>query len=260
MTAIPLACVLLATAVLISPRPQRHRLTARGRRCGRVIGIAAAILIAGASAAISPALVIVSVIAGAALVAWRRRRHLSGGRHAEGQSLSAALELLIGELRVGAPPGKAFAIAGAEAPPPVGDALQAVAVRAALGADVVAGLLAAAVGSTVPGYWFRLAASWELATRHGLAISVLMRAAHRDIVNRQRFSEGVGAALAGARATAAILALLPAFGVVLGQMIGAHPIRFLLGGGLGGILLVLGVVLVAAGLVWADRIIEGLTR
>ena len=83
-----------------------------------------------------------------------------------------------------------------------------------------------------------------------------MRAAHRDIVDRQRFSERMHAALAGARATAVILALLPALGVLLGQDVGAHPIRFLLGSGLGGGLLMAGVGLVCAGLVWADRIVD----
>ena len=85
-----------------------------------------------------------------------------------------------------------------------------------------------------------------------------MRAAHRDIVDRQRFADRMHAALAGARATALILALLPAFGVLLGQLVGADPVGFLLGGGAGGVLLVAGVTLICIGILWADRIVDRL--
>jgi len=171
----------------------------------------------------------------------------------------AALEVLVGELRVGAHPLRAFAIAADESPGSVGTALTAVATRAELGADVGAGLRAAAAGSSVPAYWDRLAVCWQLAAEHGLAMSTLMRTAHGDIVGRQRFTDQVQAGLAGARATAAILAGLPLLGVALGELIGAHPTRFLLGGGVGGWLLVVGVSLVAMGVAWSDRIIDRLT-
>jgi tight adherence protein B len=68
----------------------------------------------------------------------------------------------------------------------------------------------------------------------------------------------VQAGLAGARATAAILAGLPCVGVALGELIGAHPVRFLLGGGAGGWLLVLGVGLIGIGVTWSDHIIDRL--
>jgi tight adherence protein B len=47
-------------------------------------------------------------------------------------------------------------------------------------------------------------------------------------------------------------------GVLLGQLIGADPLRFLFGRGVGGAFLVAGVGLIAAGLVWANRIIDRL--
>jgi hypothetical protein len=52
----------------------------------------------------------------------------------------------------------------------------------------------------------------------------------RDIVERTRFSTRVHAGMAGARATAAVLAGHPVLGVALGQLIGAYPLRFLLSG------------------------------
>ncbi|KDO98426.1 type II secretion system F family protein, partial [Mycobacterium avium] len=91
---------------------------------------------------------------------------------------------------------------------------------------------------------------------HGLGIATLMRAAQRDIAERQRFSARVSSSLAGARATAAILAALPVLGVLLGQLIGARPLDFLLGGQVGGWLLLVGATLACAGLLWADRIVD----
>lgn len=150
----------------------------------------------------------------------------------------------------------AFTIAAAESDGQTARSLRAVASRARLGADVAEGMRMAARISPEPDHWIRLAVFWDLAAEHGLALSTLMRAAHRDIVERQRFSERMHAALAGARATATILAALPALGVLLGQMVGADPVGFLLGEGLGGFLLGIGVGLICVGVIWADRIVD----
>ena len=95
---------------------------------------------------------------------------------------------------------------------------------------------------------------WQLAQTHGLAIATLMQAAQRDIVERERFHGRVEAGMAGARATATILAGLPVLGVLLGHAIGADPLSFLLSGGPGGWLLVVGSALICCGLQWSDRI------
>ncbi len=168
------------------------------------------------------------------------------------------MEVLVGELRIGAHPVQAFEIAARESGGAVGRALHAVASRARLGADVTKGLRGLADGSAVPVYWERIAVCWQLAADHGLAMSVLMRAAHRDIVDRQRFAARVEAGSAGARATAVILAGLPVLGVLLGQLIGAHPFRFLFGSG--GWALASGVILIALGVAWADGIIARAAR
>ena len=60
--------------------------------------------------------------------------------------------------------------------------------------------------------------------------------------------------MAGARATAAVLAGLPIVGAALGHAIGADPIRFLFAPGAGNWLLFIGVTLSCGGLLWADRI------
>jgi tight adherence protein B len=48
----------------------------------------------------------------------------------------------------------------------------------------------------------------------------------------------------------------PVLSVVLGQLIGADPVAFLLAGHVGGWLLVVGVTLVCGGLLWSDRITD----
>lgn len=172
--------------------------------------------------------------------------------------MQTALDVLVGELRVGAHPAHAFSIAAAETQGAVRGSFRAVAARARLGADVPAGLRGVATSSVLPAHWDRLAVCWELAAEHGLALSTLMRTAQRDIAERQRFTARVIAGMAGARATAAILAALPLLSVVLGQLIGARPIGFLLAGHAGGWLLMVGVTLACGGLLWSDRITDRL--
>ena len=261
MNATQVSAVMLALAVLAAPAPPRRRLalpaSKRGISGRRWAPLAAACLPVFA-VAVQPALALASLIAATAIAARIRRRGRERRRRVEGQMLAGALEVVVGELKVGAHPLSAFAIAGAEDGGRVGRSLRAVATRAQMGADVAEGLRLVAADSAVAAYWNRLAVFWQLAAEHGLAMSDLMRAAHRDIVDRQRFADRMRASLAGARATAAILAALPVVGVLLGQLIGAQPLRFLLGGGAGGALLVIGVGLICAGLVWADRIVDRL--
>ncbi|TGD89615.1 hypothetical protein BayCH28_03130 [Mycolicibacterium sp. CH28] len=258
MSGIPVAGLLLALAVLVAPPPPR-RLGPVARLTGARVPV---MLVAAALAAVllSPTAVAGLTVLGATLIARRRRRDRDRLRTYDGQNLATALETLVGELRVGAHPVHAFGTAATESDGGTGAALRAVAARARLGADVAGGLRAMAAASSVPAQWERLAVCWQLAADHGLAMAALMRAAQRDIIERHRFAARVQAGLAGARATAGILAGLPLLGVLLGQVIGANPIRFLLGGGAGGVLLAAGLILVCAGLLWADRITDRLVR
>lgn len=262
MSGMSLAAMLLALAMLADPVGSRYRLPMlkSKRRALRPAALTLAAVTALLAGSILPlSAVVVGVVIAVAAVARIRKRRCGFRRLGEGRALAAALETLVGELSVGAHPMSAFAVAAAESGGPVGDALRAVASRAQFGADVARGIRDVAHTSAVPGYWNRLAVCWELAAEHGLAMSVLMRTAHRDIVDRQRFADRTHAALAGARATATILAALPFLGVLLGQLIGAHPVRYLFGGGLGGGFLIVGVCLMCAGVAWADHIIDRLT-
>jgi tight adherence protein B len=252
------AAVVLALALLVAPTSSRHRLeTLRliapvHRRFPAMPFAACAGM---ALVFVVPVTVIVAaVIVGTTVVVRRRRQLRNRRRGAESIALRAALDVFVGELRVGAHPVAAFDVAADEVDGAVAASLRAVAARARLGADVGAGLRSVARRSRLPAHWERLAVCWQLAQTHGLAIATLMQTAQRDIVERERFSARVNAGMAGARTTAAVLAGLPVLGVCLGQLIGAEPLGFLLSGGVGGWLLVIGVTLACVGLLWSDRI------
>ncbi|HUE35592.1 MAG TPA: type II secretion system F family protein [Mycobacterium sp.] len=256
--------LLLSLALLAFPASPRHRVApcAPPRRRVRVgtrgagfVTVCAAI----AAAAVLPltAVLSVAVVGSTAGLRYRRRRRMRRAA-GEGRTLETALDVLVGELRVGSHPVHAFCVAADETVGAVAVSLRAVAARARLGADVTAGLRAAAQSSALPGHWDRLAVCWQLASDHGLAIATLMRTAQRDIAERQRFSARVASGMAGARSTAAILAGLPVLGVLLGQLIGARPLNFLLSGHAGGWLLVAGSTLACGGLLWSDRITDRL--
>lgn len=252
------AAVALALAALIVPASSRRRaravmtLRSSRRRPPTVpcIVIACALL----SLLMPWTAVLASGLLGATLLARRRLGLRRRARIAEASALQGALGVLVGELRIGAHPVTAIGVAAGETQGRIAQSLNSVAARALLGADVAAGLRAEAQRSASPRHWERLAVCWQLAQTHGLAIATLMQAAQRDIVERERFDGRVEAGMAGARATAAILAGLPVLGVLMGESIGADPLRFLLSGGTGGWLLIVGTGLICSGLLWSDRI------
>ncbi len=192
----------------------------------------------------------------AALTAGRRhrRRRAFARRDRERRGVLSGLDVVIGELRVGAHPAVACETAAAECDGAAAEAFRCAAARARLGGSAASGL--AASEGVVADDLHRIARAWEVAETHGLALADLLQAARSDLVGRSRFRTRAEAGLAGARATAAVLAGLPILGVGLGQLMGAEPVRILLGGGLGAVLLVVGTVLVVAGLSWTDRIVD----
>lgn len=248
----------LALAVLLVPADARWRArallsVARRRKALPAPAAAAAACVAVSLISTPMVAVALGMLFGTLLVrrriAARRRR-----RTEEGASLQGVLDVLVGELRIGAHPVAAIDAAAQEADGPTAASLGAVAARAVLGADVAEGLRTEGESSASPGHWNRLAVCWQLAQTHGLAIATLMQAAQRDITERERFRGRVEAGMAGARATAAILACLPLLGVLLGHAIGAEPLTLLMSGGFGGWLLVAGTLFVCCGLMWSDRI------
>ena len=103
----------------------------------------------------------------------------------------------------------------------------------------------------------RLGALWALSVARGVPLAHLVAALRDDIDHANRHRDATRAALAGPQTTAAVLAALPVAGVLMGTAMGASPLAFLTGGGLGGVLLVVGTALVCAGVVVSRRIVEG---
>lgn len=217
-------------------------------------GVAAAPLggIGGAVAA--------ATVGGLVVIRWRAavRRRQGSAQLAE---LVDVLGLLVADLRVGAHPATAASAAASAGDGAVHRIFASVAAGARLGARVPVLLHQHAVAE--PGIadgLDRLASAWDLAERHGMGLAELVDAVRADLDARLRLGGEVRAQLAGPRATAGVLAGLPLLGVVLGEGVGAGPLRVLADTGLGQMLLVVGTVLVCAGTAWSDRIMAGAAR
>lgn len=102
----------------------------------------------------------------------------------------------------------------------------------------------------------RVQAMWSLAATHGIPVTGLVTAARDELDHSQRHRKATRAALAGPTTTAIILSLLPLAGVLMGTAMGANPVGFLTGGGVGGILLIVGTAFLCAGVIVAETIIR----
>ncbi|SNS50552.1 type II secretion system F family protein [Rhodococcoides kyotonense] len=259
-----LAFALCAVAVVMLPGARRrkvlcHRPKSVRRHPGRAPVFAASFallipihVLGGVGAVCAASVIAVTVVV-------RRRRGMQDrARGDEIDSLAAGLDTVIGELGVGSHPALACAAAATEGRGSAAVAFGQASGRARLGGHAHAGLILN--NSPVATELTRLAAVWRVADQYGLGLAGLLSAARSDILARKRFRDRVASSLAGARATATVLACLPAIGVLLGQLMGAEPLDVLLGGGLGGVLLAVGAALVCAGLLWSDAITGKVVR
>lgn len=197
------------------------------------------------------AVVAVAVICGTTMIRGRRKK-VTRSRDSELVVLLAGLEILIAELRIGAHPASACAVAGEECAGEVGEVFRRGSARARLGGTAADAF--GVVGSLVERELARVGSVWSVAEGHGLALADLLDAVRTDMLGRKRFRQRTEAGLAGARATASVLAGLPLLGIGLGELMGASPLTVLFGGGVGGMMLVAGTVFVSLGLLWTDKI------
>ena len=207
---------------------------------------------------VASAITYVSVGAGATLLgavvvglAWRQLVRRSAARLAvrTSDSLGELLAALVSELRSGAEPRPAMRAAGAGLPclAPV------VAAATHPAGDVAAALagLGRRPGGTTAG---ELAAVWRVGETTGCGLAApVARVLHghraADSLRRQ-----VAAELAGPVASAYLLSALPLVGVVMGTGLGADPAAFLFEDGPGRAVLVTGLGLSGAGVLWTRRI------
>lgn len=202
------------------------------------------------------ALLAVAIAVGTGLIRARRKK-ATLARGTELALLLAGLEILIAELRIGAHPASACSVAGEECSGAVGEVFRRGSARARLGGSAADAFRSG--GSLVDRELVRVASAWTVAERYGLALAELLGAVRTDMLGRNRFRQRTEAGLAGARATATVLAGLPVLGIGLGELMGAAPLQVLFSGGAGGVMLVAGTGLVALGLLWTDKITSKVT-
>jgi len=102
--------------------------------------------------------------------------------------------------------------------------------------------------------------AFRIAESAGVPLADALAGVERDLRARADLAHAVTGAVAGARASAALLAGLPVLGLLLGAAMGAHPLDFLTGSGAGRLVCCLGVLLDAAGVVWTQRLVARAER
>ncbi|MFI9505794.1 type II secretion system F family protein [Nocardia sp. NPDC052566] len=250
----------LALALLAVPMPAARRRFARvfgassvDRKPARgtVVRVGAGVVVA-ATVLLGIGPLLAAVLVAGTLGTRMRRASRERRRGAECGYLLDALEAVIGELRVGAHPSIAAEVAATESTGAAAHAFAVSAARSRLGGSGADGLRDP--NSVISTELTRIADAWHVAEHHGLALAELLTAARADLLGRTRFRTRTTAALAGARATATVLATLPLLGIALGQLMGAAPLSVLLTTPAGTVLLPLGATLACAGLLWTDAI------
>jgi tight adherence protein B len=189
----------------------------------------------------------------------RRRPHEllrrpSPARRAEAwrRASTELCQALSAELSAGRTPGEALtrAVSAVDLPDP--EALRPVLAAARDGGDVSRALVSAAPAQGGEGL-IRLAACWDVGVSAGAGLAAVVERVGAALRTAQAHRQDVAAQLAGPRATARMLAALPALGLLMGAGLGMRPLDFLLGGVPGLLCLTSGIALDACGLWWTHR-------
>ncbi|MEV8594675.1 type II secretion system F family protein [Streptomyces sp. NPDC052012] len=215
-------------------------------------------LVAGAALAVLGASVL-PLVAGAAGVPVLRRVRLAArerrARERRGDAVIALCAALAGEVRAGRQPGEAL-LPAARDTGGLGEAQAAVLAAARFGGDVPAALAAAARQPGAEGLR-GLAACWRVAVDQGAGLAAGLDRLEAALRAERDQRGDLRAQLAGARATAVMLAGLPVLGLGLGAALGADPLHILLHTPAGLGCLAAGGVLEGLGLWWVLRIMRG---
>jgi tight adherence protein B len=107
----------------------------------------------------------------------------------------------------------------------------------------------------VPELLRALAACWTVCSSSGSGLATAVERLEEGLRAEQARRRAVDAELAGPRATAALLAVLPLAGMVLATGLGADPVAMLLHTPLGLVCLSGGLLLDALGLWWTARLV-----
>lgn len=237
------------------PDGLREFLVSLLRRLGGRAGHEWWCLLVGVLLGLLGASVLPVIAGGLAVPLLRRRLRATRARRAAEDRETAVIDLcaaVSGELRAGMPPDRALLTAG---PAGLGEHGAQLLAAARFGGDIPGALRK---GADLPGAdgLRGAAACWHVAADSGAGLAEgLDRVAAALRAERDRRDE-LRAQLAGPRATAVLLALLPVFGLLLGSAMGAEPLRVLLHSAAGLACLAVGVLLEAAGLAWVAWIVR----
>ncbi|GAB3307743.1 hypothetical protein EK0264_07130 [Epidermidibacterium keratini] len=235
----PRARSLLSTARLTRPHTKRAAIVA-----GAGLGAAGG-LFAGPLPAL--ALAIAGSTAAQAIFGALQARSLGARRAADVETLQS----LADELRAGQDIAAAMTVAGDSADSALAPGLRAAGAAVRFGADP-GPLLTTESDSP---HATRLAALYSLAQARGVpladAVDDLAALGRAQLAAERRMRS----LLAGPNATAVLLCLLPVFGLVMGEAIGASPIAYLTGSIGGGLVLIAGVVLASVGALWTQALV-----
>ncbi|MFC7981367.1 type II secretion system F family protein [Streptomyces sp. NPDC057336] len=201
---------------------------------------------------------VLPVVAGAAGVPLLRRTRLAGresrARERRRDAVIALCGSLAGEVRAGRQPGEALLCAAHDSGG-LGDGQAAVLAAARFGGDVPGALTAAARRPGAEGLR-GLAACWRVAADQGAGLAAGLDRLEGALRAERDQRADLRAQLAGARATAVMLAGLPVFGLLLGAALGSDPLHVLLHTGAGLGCLLAGGVLEGLGVWWVTRIVR----
>lgn len=264
--------------------------TGRTERTGRVSGSVvplAALAVGGLLLLpVAPGQLVVAVLlAGGTAISLLRGSRAAARSRRETAGLADALRAVIRELRAGAPPHEAAAHACVDAAPaartilapyarlgafsavqPAGMPLRIVsgglagmplAPTAGGSAGLSAGMTERPITAVPPAVIDQLRRAWAVSTRHGVPLAAVLAACVGDLDDRAALTRLRAQHVAGPAMSGYVLAALPLAGIALGAGMGSHPLDILLGSATGGVLLVMGVGLCSAGLLWSGRIVRG---
>lgn len=220
-----LAALLLAAAWLAGRRPSSQRL-----RADRSVTFAA----------------LRSVERG---VQRARRRRLERRYRAEAATLCAALAA---ELRAGLMPAAALAAAAAELP--LSRSRLELAARAVSRGATIGDELTVAAADLSCARLSVVAAVFVATEVTGSAVADVLERVGRGLTGDDEAAADLDALAAGPRATAFVLAVLPAVAVAFASVLGLSPLPILMHTALGAALTVAAALLEAAGLLWVRRI------
>lgn len=243
-----LASITAATAAALawpSPPVLADRAVSVSIRIGATAA-AAALLVFSTPQAAALAVVALGVVV-ACRVLLGRRRSARAAREVAGRVLETC-ELLAAEVASGQPPGRCLRRA-AEGWPALGPVAEA----GELGGDVPAALRRL---SGIPGAadLRLLAAAWAVSSRSGEGLAESVRRCADGLRAATRARRIVEGELASARATARLVAALPALALLMGSGAGGSPLPFLLGDPMGLACLAGGLLFGFAGLWWIEVI------